>query len=300
MWDLVPWPGIEPGPPALGGWSLSHWTTRKVPVRQVWSRIWLPPKSSQFFFLLSVILFSLLIAQLVKNPPAMQETPFRFLGWEDPLVKGKATASSILAWRIPWTVQSGTRLSNFQKKKDWVSFQKLQKWQCSLRPEARQRRRNRGGLHPSVPCPTPAPAWTRGLRLPSLCSHRLVHMDALNLEFFSIFPKVESHRTHHSATRFSYLEHYGVSCGKRCRSNLLLWMHCAVLSHIQLSATPWTEVHQAPLSMEFSRHEYWSGLPCLPSGIFPTQGSNPGLPHCRRILYQLSYQGSPGLLSSSI
>ena len=45
-----------------------------------------------------------LIAQLVKNPPAMQETPVRSLGWEDPLEKGKATHSSILAWRIPWTV----------------------------------------------------------------------------------------------------------------------------------------------------------------------------------------------------
>ena len=44
-----------------------------------------------------------LIAQLVKNPPAMQETPFRFLGREDPL-KGKAPHSGILAWRIPWTV----------------------------------------------------------------------------------------------------------------------------------------------------------------------------------------------------
>ena len=44
-----------------------------------------------------------LIAQLVKNPLAMQETPVRFLGWEDPLEKGKATHSSILAWRIPWT-----------------------------------------------------------------------------------------------------------------------------------------------------------------------------------------------------
>ena len=44
-----------------------------------------------------------LVAQLVKNPPAMQETPVRFLGWEDPLEKGKATHSSILARRIPWT-----------------------------------------------------------------------------------------------------------------------------------------------------------------------------------------------------
>ena len=45
-----------------------------------------------------------LVAQLVKNPPAMQETWVRSLGWEDPLEKGKATHSSTLAWRIPRTV----------------------------------------------------------------------------------------------------------------------------------------------------------------------------------------------------
>ena len=45
-----------------------------------------------------------LVAQLVKNPSAMLETWVRSLGWEDPLKKGKATHSSILAWRIPWTV----------------------------------------------------------------------------------------------------------------------------------------------------------------------------------------------------
>ena len=47
-----------------------------------------------------------LVAQLVKNPPAMRETRVRSMGWEDPLEKGKTTHSSILAWRIPWTVQS--------------------------------------------------------------------------------------------------------------------------------------------------------------------------------------------------
>ena len=53
----------------------------------------------------SLIIFSLpLVAQLVKKPPAMQETWVRSLGWKDPLEKGKATHSSILAWRIPWTV----------------------------------------------------------------------------------------------------------------------------------------------------------------------------------------------------
>ena len=48
--------------------------------------------------------WSSLVAQLVKSPPAMQETWVRALGWEDLLEKGKATHSSILAWRIPWTV----------------------------------------------------------------------------------------------------------------------------------------------------------------------------------------------------
>ena len=45
-----------------------------------------------------------LISQLVNNPPAMQETPVQFLAQEDQLEKGKATHSSILAWRIPWAV----------------------------------------------------------------------------------------------------------------------------------------------------------------------------------------------------
>ena len=46
------------------------------------------------------------MAQLVKNPPATWKTCVRSLSWEDPLEKGKATHSSILAWRIPWTVLS--------------------------------------------------------------------------------------------------------------------------------------------------------------------------------------------------
>ena len=103
------------------------------------------------------------------------------------------------------------------------------------------------------------------------------------------------------------------------------------LSHVQLFATPWTVACQAPQSMEFFRQGYWSGFPSpgdlpnpgikprsptlqvdsLPSElpgkpkntgvgslsllqiIFPTQKSNPGLLHCRKILYHLSHQGSP-------
>ena len=50
--------------------------------------------------------------------------------------------------------------------------------------------------------------------------------------------------------------------------------------------------HQAPASMGFSRQEYWNVLPFPSVGNALTQGSNPGLPHCRQTLYHLSHQGS--------
>ena len=50
-----------------------------------------------------------LVAQLVKNPPAMWETWVQFLGWEDPLEKGTATLSGTVAWRILWTVYGVTK-----------------------------------------------------------------------------------------------------------------------------------------------------------------------------------------------
>ena len=57
-------------------------------------------------------------------------------------------------------------------------------------------------------------------------------------------------------------------------------------SRVQICATPWTVAHQAPLSMRFSRQEYWGFLP----------GSSPGdLLHCRQILYHLTNQWSPNM-----
>ena len=57
-----------------------------------------------------------LVAQMVKNPPAMQETWVRSLGWEDPLEKEMATHCSILAWRILWTEEPG-RLQSMGSQK---------------------------------------------------------------------------------------------------------------------------------------------------------------------------------------
>ena len=72
------------------------------------------------------------------------------------------------------------------------------------------------------------------------------------------------------------------------------------LSCDQLFATPWTAAYQAPLSLGFSRQEYWSGLPLPPPGdlpdpgsswVFPTQRSNLGLLLCGPTPYHLSHQG---------
>ena len=62
------------------------------------------------------------MAQLVKNLPAMREIWVRSWGWENPLEKGKATHSSILAWRIPWTIQS---MGSQRVGQDRVTFTSL-------------------------------------------------------------------------------------------------------------------------------------------------------------------------------
>ena len=63
------------------------------------------------------------VAQMVKNPPAMQETWVQSLGQEDPLERRMATYSSILAWRIPWTEESGEPQSMGLQRvwHDWVT-----------------------------------------------------------------------------------------------------------------------------------------------------------------------------------
>ena len=68
--------------------------------------------------------------------------------------------------------------------------------------------------------------------------------------------------------------------------NLEKWYVCSVMSD---SATSWTITHQAPLSMEFSRQEYWSGLPFLTPRDLPNPGIEPWSPALAQILYPLSH-----------
>ena len=56
----------------------------------------------------------------------------------------------------------------------------------------------------------------------------------------------------------------------------------------RLFLTPWTVVHQAPLSMEFSRQEYWSGLPLPSPGDLPDPGTEPGSPALKAVIWGLA------------
>ena len=80
--------------PYVGRLSLNHWTVREVPLLYL-------------FKVRIITVWASLVAHMVKSLPAMWETQVPSLGQEDPLEKGMATHSSILAWRIPWTKESG-------------------------------------------------------------------------------------------------------------------------------------------------------------------------------------------------
>ena len=83
------------------------------------------------------------------------------------------------------------------------------------------------------------------------------------------------------------------------KTHVRRWLLCCaqLLSHVQLFVTPWTVARQAPLSIGL--YSPWNspglntGVGSLSQGIFPTQGLNQGVSHCRRIPYQLSHKGSP-------
>ena len=92
-----------------------------------------------------------------------------------------------------------------------------------------------------------------------------------------------------------------------CRNTLTIQCHCyflgqrcclgglcvlSLFGRVWLFATPWTAARQAPLSMRFSKQEYWSGSPFPLQGIFPAQGSNPCLLHWQAVSSVLRHQGS--------
>ena len=101
-------------------------------------------------------------------------------------------------------------------------------------------------------------------------------------EFYYII-SIQAYRLHHCI----------MSSPKRTPGKKEKWKW-KLFSPVWLFVTPWTVALQASLSLAFSRQECWSELPFPSPGDLPDPGSNPGLLHCRWILYYPSHQGSPG------
>jgi len=106
-------------PLAVEVWSLIHWTAREVPRWHLNSTLMYI--LNIHFIIIRVKLRVPLVSQMVKNLPAVQETQVPSLGLEDPLERGMATHSSIPAWRIPWTEQSGRLYSSWGCKESDMS-----------------------------------------------------------------------------------------------------------------------------------------------------------------------------------
>ena len=106
IWSLVPLPFLSPAWTSGNSWFTYCWSLawRILSITLLtWgmsATVW----SFEHSLILPFFGRASLVAQLLKTLPAMQETWVQSLGWEDPLEKGKATHSSTLAWRIPWTV----------------------------------------------------------------------------------------------------------------------------------------------------------------------------------------------------
>ena len=78
--------------------------------------------------------------------------------------------------------------------------------------------------------------------------------------------------------------------GKERKNRYAELVKVKLLSCVQLFETPQTVAHQAHLSVEFSRQGYWSGLPFPSARDLPDPGIEPGVLHCRHLLYHLSHQ----------
>ena len=138
---LAPWASISDCLPSSEqhewagggqGWRAADFTIR-LSENAEWGHTGYRTYSSVHFspmkiYLLVVLFLDIywasLVAQMVKNPPAMHETWVQSLGWEDPLEKEMATHSSILAWRIPWAEKPGGLQSMGSQRvgHNWVTF----------------------------------------------------------------------------------------------------------------------------------------------------------------------------------
>ena len=184
------------------------------------------------------------MVQMVNNPPAMQKIWVQSLCQEDPLGKGMATHSSILAWRLPWAEKPGGLWPmGWQRVRcDWAT------------------------KHTCMPAPHP------------LIRHHFISM-GLGFEQSLGLGDREAwcaavHRVANSRIWLhDWTELNGTYLPLHIRAMCACFLSCFKI--VLLFATLWTVAHQFPLSMGFSRQEYQSGLPCPSLGDLPDPGIEP-------------------------
>ena len=196
----------------------------------------------------------LCVAQRVRHLPAMQET------WVRSLEKEMATHSSILAWRIPWTEEpGGLQSTGLQRvRHDWATLLSLS---ITLRRE--------WDLH-KVTERVSGSAGTAKSQARVLCATCITWSSYYSI-FLPSFKKISL-----LVEMFPLL--LCLLSGRLCV--LPCWLTCASFTNVKWSESC-SVMSDSLWPHGLSRPEYWSGLPGPPQGIFPTQGSNPGLPHCR-------------------
>ena len=104
------------------------------------------------------------------------------------------------------------------------------------------------------------------------------------------YSKISTFKLHLIQIKWKFLHIICSSSGTYVEMKLV---HACMLSHVRLFATLWTVAHQPPLSMGFSRQEYWSGLPCPPPGHIPHPGIKFTSPAMQVDSLPLSHLASP-------
>ena len=228
------------------------------------------------------------VAQMVKNLPVMQGTKGQSLRREDPLQEEMATHSSILARRVPWTEEPGGQQSvGWQRVgNDWATdthkeyMWNLGKWYGSSYLQKRNTDTVLGKKH--MDTKRKSWGWEGGMNqeigidtetLLRLCMKEIFN-ENLGTPFSALWgPEWEGNPKErgyvYTCSWFTLLKSGQTVETKDRFVNLL---HCCYSVMSDSLQTPWTAAHQVPLSMGFSRKEYWSGLPFSPPGHLPDPG----------------------------
>ena len=142
-------------------------------------------------------------------------------------------------------------------------------------------------------------SWPKSVYFQSI-SRSLNISDTSKYHCYFMSPTLQSLSISYVFVFLAHVEHWRDTTYTSCLFYYVFWaplnnmcMCAQLLSHVWLFVTPWTVNHKAPLSIEFSRQEYWSELPCPPPGYFPNPGVKPRPPALQLDSFPSELPGKP-------